>query len=145
MKFSFVMPAFKSRFIKDSIQSILNQTYKDFELIIVDDCSPDNIRAVVDSFHDERITYIRNEQNIGGKDLVGQWNNCLKHARGEYVILATDDDTYAPQFLSEANNAFYRHQESNLFMGRVLSVDANGNLLNIDKTCNIKKGDTHVI
>ena len=99
MKFSFVLPAYKATYLQQAMQSILSQTYSDFELIVVDDCSSEDIEGIVSGFKDERISYFRNEKNIGGHDLVGQWNKCLSYAEGEYVILATDDDLYAPEFL----------------------------------------------
>ena len=65
MKFSVTIPAFKTKFLEKAIQSVLNQTYNDFELIIVDDCSPEDIKSVVDKFKDNRIRYYRNEKNSG--------------------------------------------------------------------------------
>ena len=52
-------------FIKDTIQSILNQTYQDWELIVIDDCSTDNSVEVIKSFKDDRIKLIVNEKNLG--------------------------------------------------------------------------------
>ena len=60
MKYTFLMPAYKAAFFREAIQSILNQTYKDFQLIISDDCSPEALKAIVDDFDDERIVYRRN-------------------------------------------------------------------------------------
>ena len=91
IKYSFVLPAYKSQFLKESIDSILAQSYKDFELIIVDDASPDDIGGVVSSYDDARIRYYRNEENIGGTNLVAQWNHSIEYANGDWIILATDD------------------------------------------------------
>ena len=96
MKFSFILPAWKGRYLREAILSILNQSYSDFELIVVDDCSPDPLEKIVEAFKDPRIEYHHNEHNIGGRDLVAQWNHCLQYAHGDYVILATDDDLYEP-------------------------------------------------
>lgn len=130
--FSFVLPAWKSKFIKDAIQSILNQTYPEFELIIVDDCSPDPIRRIVDSFDDRRITYYRNETNIGGHSLVTQWNHCLKYVHGQYLILATDDDLYESNFLSVFFFLIKKYPNVDLFRARILQVDAENKVLSID-------------
>ena len=64
------MPAYKSQFLHKAIESILNQTYRHFELIVVDDKSPDNLKEIVDDFTDDRIVYKSNSKNIGGKDLI---------------------------------------------------------------------------
>ena len=133
MKFSFVLPAYKGRYLHDSISSILNQDFIDFELIVVDDCSPDPIREIVANFNDKRLSYYRNEQNIGGKDLVAQWNHCLEYAKGDYVILATDDDLYEPNFLSTFVPFIAKHPDVELFRSRVLNVNSDNRILWIDR------------
>ena len=132
MKFTFVLPAYKGRYLKDAISSILKQDYADFELIVVDDCSPDPIRQIVSDHNDERITYYCNEQNIGGKDLVAQWNHCLEYAKGDYVILATDDDLYEPTFLSSFVPLIEKYPDVNLFRARILQVDSRNEIKYID-------------
>jgi glycosyltransferase involved in cell wall biosynthesis len=69
-----VLPVFKAKYLSESIDSILNQTMSDFELIIVNDQSPDDIDSIVFSFNDSRIQYDINEKNIGGTDLILNWN-----------------------------------------------------------------------
>lgn len=133
MKFSFVLPAYKGRYLHDSISSILNQDFRDFELIVVDDCSPDPIREIVANFNDKRLSYYRNEQNIGGKDLVAQWNHCLEYAKGDYVILATDDDLYEPNFLSTFVPFIAKYPDVELFRSRVLNVNSDNRILWIDR------------
>lgn len=57
---SIIMPAYNSRStIGESIQSVVNQTFSDWELLIIDDCSPESMKDIAESFHDERIRYIR--------------------------------------------------------------------------------------
>ncbi|MBR1526265.1 MAG: glycosyltransferase family 2 protein [Prevotella sp.] len=133
MKFSFVLPAYKATYLQQAMQSILSQTYSDFELIVVDDCSPEDIEVIVSGFKDERISYFRNEKNIGGHDLVGQWNKCLNYANGEYVILATDDDLYAPEFLKTFVPLIWEYPSVDIFRARVLQVNSNNEILAIDR------------
>lgn len=133
MKFSFVLPAYKATYLQQAMQSILSQTYSDFELIVVDDCSPEDIEGIVSGFKDERIYYFRNEKNIGGHDLVGQWNKCLSYAEGEYVILATDDDLYAPEFLKTFVPLIWEYPSVDIFRARVLQVNSNNEILAIDR------------
>lgn len=131
--FSFIMPAYKAEFIKESVDSILRQTCHDLELIIVDDCSPEPVGEIVRNYTDSRMTYYRNEQNLGGKDLVAQWNKCLEYAKGEWVILATDDDIYAPTFLETFMRQHEDHPEADLFRARIGLIDENGRITDIER------------
>lgn len=123
---SFLMPSYKSAFLEKAIESIIGQTVPDWELIIVDDCSPEDLGAIVSGYQDDRIRYIRNEANIGGRDLVAQWNHCLSFARGEWVVLAADDDEYAPSFVSEVQTLIASYPEVDLVRSRVEQIDGNG-------------------
>jgi len=89
-KISICIPAYRGkRFIGAAIESVLSQTEKDFELVIVDDCSPDETAAVVASYADERIRFIRNTTTLGPE---GNWNRCLNEALGRYIKLLPQDD-----------------------------------------------------
>lgn len=134
MIFSFVLPAYKGKYLEQAISSIIAQDYKEFELVVVDDCSPDDIRGIVSGFHDDRISYYRNEENIGGHDLVAQWNHCLEYAKGDYVILATDDDLYEPNFLSVFVPLIEKYPDVNLFRARILQVDSRNEIKYIDSS-----------
>ena len=133
--FSFVLPAYKAQFLQEAVASILNQTYQNLELVIVDDASPEDLKSIVNMFSDNRIRYYRNEQNIGGTDLVKQWNHCLSFATGEYVILAADDDVYDKEFLSEAVQLFKKYPEVHILRARTQSIDEKGSILDIDIKC----------
>src|SRR6185369_13429688 len=91
-KVTISIPAYNyAHYLPDAIESVLNQSFSDFELLVIDNCSTDNTREVVEAYiaHDKRVRYICNESNIG---LVGNLNRSLSHARGEYVkILCADD------------------------------------------------------
>lgn len=125
-KYSFVLPAYKATFLRESIDSILNQTYKDFELIIVNDASPEDLTSIVNGYHDNRIQYYVNEKNIGGHDLVAQWNLCIDYAKGEYLILASDDDVYHPDYLEKMDDLVNKYPEVNVFRPRVQHMNADG-------------------
>lgn len=127
-KYSFVLPAFKATFLREALISILNQTYKDFELIIVNDASPEDLNSIVDSYHDERIQYYINEKNVGGHDLVAQWNSCISYAKGKYLILASDDDVYHLDFLEKMDVLIDKYPNVNVFRPRVQHMDANGHV-----------------
>lgn len=133
MKYSFVLPAYKARFFREALDSILNQTYKDFELIIVNDASPENLDVIVNSYNDSRIRYYVNEENIGGKDLVAQWNHCLEYATGEFIILASDDDVYHIEYLEKMNVLVDKYPNVNVFRPRIKWIDYNGETTCIDR------------
>jgi glycosyltransferase involved in cell wall biosynthesis len=132
IKYSFVLPAYKANYLKEALDSILNQTYSEFELIIVNDASPENVEGIVKSYDDKRIQYYRNEQNLGGKDLVAQWNHSISFAKGEYLILASDDDIYMPDYLEKMDALVNKYPEVNVFRPRVKRVDNSGKILHID-------------
>ncbi len=87
----------KQEYVSATIQSVLNQTYENFELIIVDDCSTDNSGKVVKGFTDKRIRYICNKQNLGAE---GNWTKLLGLAGGKYVKLLCCDDILYPECIS---------------------------------------------
>lgn len=86
----------RANMVRRAIQSVLSQTYKDFELIVVDDCSNDNTEEVVEAFHDPRLRYIRHDQNRG---LSAARNTGIKELRGKYVAFLDDDDEWKAEKL----------------------------------------------
>lgn len=87
---SFVVPCYKlGHFLTKCIDSILQQTYDEFEILILDNCSPDNTPEVAASFGDPRVKHIRNEVNLGH---VRNFNKGITLARGKYVWLISPDD-----------------------------------------------------
>lgn len=132
MLISFVLPAYKRQFLASAIQSILDQEYRDFELIIIDDHSPEDLKGIVDGYDDSRIQYFRNEKNIGGTDLVGQWNKCVQYAKGEYLVLAADDDLYTPNFLTEIVRLINKYPAADLLRARVELINESDEIIGID-------------
>ena len=89
---SIIMPSFNTgRFIKKTINSVLNQTYKNWELIIVDDCSNDNTDEIVNNINDSRIRYFKNRSNVGA---ALSRNKALKEARGKWIAFLDSDDLW---------------------------------------------------
>lgn len=129
---SFLLPAYKGRFLSEAIESILFQSFTDFELIIVNDCSPDDIDRIVSNFNDPRIRYYHNNENIGKENLVAQWNRCLEFAQGQWTIMASDDDIYEPNFLEELMLLTKKWPECDVFHSNVKCIDANGKIVRIN-------------
>lgn len=132
INFSFVMPAYKRQFLYQAIDSILKQSYQDFELIIVNDASPENIESIVNQFQDPRIRYEVNSKNIGGRDLVANWNHCIQFAHNDYVILATDDDVFEQEFLHKAAELISQYPEVDLIRSGVKKIDEEGKILDME-------------
>jgi len=132
VSFSFVMPAFKRQFLQKAIDSILRQDYPNLELIIVNDNSPEDLASIVTSYNDKRIRYSKNQNNIGGKDLVANWNHCIQLAQNEYIILATDDDMFEPDFLSHAVVLINKYPDADLIRSGVRKIDENGKTIDIE-------------
>lgn len=96
---SIIMPTYNcERFIAPSIRSVISQTYTNWELLIVDDCSTDNTAEVVASFEDKRIHYQRNAHNIGA---ALTRNEALKTAKGRYIAFLDSDDVWVPEKLEK--------------------------------------------
>ena len=96
---SIIMPSYNTaEYIGESIKSVLNQTYSNWELIIVDDCSNDNTDEIVASFNDERIKYIKNEKNSGAAI---SRNRALREAKGKWIAFLDSDDLWMPEKLEK--------------------------------------------
>ena len=94
---SIIMPSYNTAdFIDRSIKSVINQTYTDWELIIVDDCSTDNTEEIVNSFSDERIKFFKNETNSGA---AVSRNKALREASGRWIAFLDSDDLWHPEKL----------------------------------------------
>ena len=81
------------RFLRPAIESILNQTFRDFELIVIDDCSTDSTPQSLREFKDDRVRVVRNERNLG---IAETTNKGIAAARGEYIALQDHDDLSWP-------------------------------------------------
>ena len=125
-KVSFILPAYKRRFLREAIASILAQTFRDFELVVVDDCSPEDLKSVVDGFHDARLSYHRNEKNLGRGDLVASWNHAIEYAHGEWIVLASDDDVYDSRFAEKLLALAGRYPDVDVLHCRMVAINENG-------------------
>ena len=97
---SIIMPSYNTaKFISETIESVLSQTYKDWELIIVDDCSTDNTDEIVKPYlRDSRIIYKRNEKNSGAAI---SRNRALREAKGKWIAFLDSDDLWMPEKLEK--------------------------------------------
>ena len=119
MKYTFLLPAYKGRFLDEMLRSIQGQTYRDFKVIISDDCSPEDLRSICEPYlADPRFSYRRNAENMGSKSLVAHWNLLVSMCDTEFLIMASDDDVYEPQFLEEIDRLTLKYPQVDLFRAR---------------------------
>lgn len=96
---SVIMPSWNTAdYIAESIESVINQTYQNWELIIVDDCSTDTTDEIVNHFKDDRIRYFKNSINSGAAITR---NKALQHSRGEWIAFLDSDDLWHPEKLEK--------------------------------------------
>jgi glycosyltransferase involved in cell wall biosynthesis len=101
---SIIIPTYnRAHVLSRAIQSVLAQTYQDFELIIVDDGSTDDTERLVKSFNSEKIRYIRHIENKGP---AAARNNGIQSAKGDYIAFQDSDDEWMPQKLEKQMRAF---------------------------------------
>lgn len=126
---SIIMPSWNTaRFIDKSIQCVMDQTYQNWELLIVDDCSTDDTDNIVKPFlSDKRIRYIKNEKNSGAAITR---NRALKEARGEWIAFLDSDDLWMPRKL-EKQIEFMVKNHYVLSYTEYEKIDEQGNTLNI--------------
>lgn len=129
--FTIAIPAYKSRYLGEAIESCLSQTYKNFEIVIVDDASPEDLKSVVDKYHDDRIRFYRNEKNCGAVDVVDNWNICLSYAKGDYVICMGDDDRLLPNCLEEYAKLIEKYPGIGLLHGWTEIIDEDSNVVSL--------------
>jgi glycosyltransferase involved in cell wall biosynthesis len=128
-KVSVCIPTYNyAEYISAAIESVLKQDFKDYELIIQDDCSSDKTREVVQKYlSDERITFEVNKINLG---LPGNWNHCLSKAKGEYIKFVFADD-----ILTEPGA-----------LGRMVSIlDSNPNVSIVASARNFIDSQSHLL
>lgn len=96
---SVIIPTYnRPDYLKEALASVVRQTYSNIEIIVSDNCSPENPQPIVDSFQDDRICFIRNEKNLG---LFTNTMNAFKQTQGTYVVCVNDDDQLEPNFLEK--------------------------------------------
>lgn len=135
-RFSFILPAYKTRFLSEALGSICGQSFPDYHVIVSDDCSPEDVFSTVEPYlADSRFSYRRNDSNMGADRLVEHWNLLLGQCNSEYVIIASDDDVYASGFLEKIEKAVCAYPEVDLIRVRAETVNGDGNVIGVDPEC----------
>lgn len=119
---SIITPTYNcGRFIAETIISVQAQTYTDWEMLIVDDCSTDDTEAIVASFCDDRIRYIRNEKNSGA---AVSRNRALREAKGRWIAFLDSDDLWLPEKL-EKQVEFMKKNHCGFSYTNYIEIDEN--------------------
>ena len=102
-RLAIIIPAYKATFLPAALDSIATQTCKDFTLYVGDDCSPEPIGEIVEQYRDKiALVYQRFDTNLGGKDLVAQWERCIALSKDEpYIWLFSDDYVMEPNCVEQ--------------------------------------------
>jgi len=136
-KVSVCIPTFNgAEYLHQAVESVLKQSYQNFEIVIVDNCSTDQTDALVDVLLKEGngcIRFYKNDRNIG---LVANLNRCLEYSKGEYIKFLCADDMLLPECIEQMVNGLDFHQSVKLVGCGRLVIDANGNKLGISKYMN---------
>lgn len=129
--FSILVPAYKDLFFKECIDSILAQTFTNYEIIIVNDASPYSIEEIIKLYDDSRIEYHVNEKRYGAVDLVKNWNQALDYVKGDYLICMGDDDRLLPTCLEEYYKLIEKYPESDIFHTRAQIINECGEIIDL--------------
>lgn len=117
-----------AKHLRDSIESVLAQTLKDFELILIDDLSRDETWAIAQEYarQDKRVSAVRNSKTLG---LVGNFNRCLEAAKGRYVCVWHQDDMMMPQNIENKVALLEANPQVGFVHSNVLMIDEQGQVL----------------
>ncbi len=129
--FSVTIPAYKDKYLKETIESVLAQTYQNYEVVIVNDASPYDLDSIVGQFDDSRIHYYKNEKNCGTRNVVDNWNICLSYATGDYLICMGDDDNLTPRCLQDFADLIEKYPELDLYHARSVLIDDDSNFVRL--------------
>lgn len=147
-KLAIIIPAYKPAFLREALESIANQTDNRFNLYIGDDCSPYDLKLIVDEFKDKiPLTYHRFDTNLGGKDLVAQWERCIALSKDEeYIWLFSDDDVMEPNCVESFYEIKELFPQESLFHFNILKIDEHkgGEIINLPKYPDILTAEEYV-
>ncbi len=136
-KVSLLLTAYNfERYIEAAVRSLLEQDFDEpFEVIVVDDCSPDRTAEVVAAIKDPRLRLVRNEVNLGATESA---NRAFQYARGRYIARLDGDDRWLPHFLRETVQALDENPDVGLVYGDIHTIDEHDR---VDENSSIQRPD----
>jgi glycosyltransferase involved in cell wall biosynthesis len=128
---SVIIPSYNhEKYVAEAIQSVLDQTYQDFEIVITDDGSSDNTVEVIKSFTDPRIRLFCLPKNRGACVAA---NHCIKESKGEFIALLNSDDVFVPEKLEKQVNFLDLHFDIGAVFSYAQFIDDESNVFSQDK------------
>jgi glycosyltransferase involved in cell wall biosynthesis len=109
-----------------AIESALNQTYKNLEIIVIDNASTDNTKEIVKKYLKKGVKYYRNDENIG---MMNNWNKCIELSHGKFLMILGDDDILYPTFTEEAIKIFDKHPSIGFTFAHINKMNEKGKFL----------------
>lgn len=128
-KVSILIPVYNTEnFLSQAIESVLNQTFTNWELIILDDCSTDKSFSIAQDFvlKEKRIRIFKNEQNLG---MMRNWNKGISLCQSELYAKLDADDLWHPSMLQESIDAIEREQEAVMVCTNYINIDEKGRIV----------------
>jgi glycosyltransferase involved in cell wall biosynthesis len=137
MKFTIGLPVIKIAYLQETLDGIKNQSFKDFELIIKNNASTDDVKNKIRHMCNEwiekdNVKYFESNKQLR---MTENFNSILDKASGDYFTIMSDDDIMEPDYLSEFNSLTNKYPEVNVFHCRVKRIDGNGILLDYSELC----------
>ena len=128
---SIVIPVWKTLYLARTIESVLEQTFTDFELIVVEGRRLPEFDHIMSAYQDSRIQIHRHDP----MPVVENWNQCMAYAKRQFSILLCDDDMFAPEHLEELVNLSLKYPKVDVFHSRIKFVDDEGGLVDVSPMC----------
>lgn len=137
-KVSVLMPVYRTKeeYLRVAIESVLNQTFKDFEFIILDDCPTDSREKVIQSYDDARIKYVKNKQNLG---ISKSRNKLIDMAKGEYLAIMDHDDICLPERFAKEVDVLDKNKDIGVVGCAIHKIESKKDMINPQNDADIKK------
>ncbi len=127
MTFSIILPVHNGgEYVKECAKSILSQTYRDFNFIVLDNCSTDGTTNWLESLNDPRIVIYRSDKLLPIED---NWARILNIPKNEFITLIGHDDLLDPNYLAEMHELILKHPKASLYQTHFRYIDSNGDFL----------------
>lgn len=143
--FTIAIPVFnRLDYFKEALNSVLSQSFNDFEIVIIDDCSTDGTWEYIKAVKDKRVRIFRNSENIG---IVPNWNRCISEARGKWFKFLMSDDLFFPDSLYILNSLIIKYPENFIVVTSGITfkdINSVKNLLNDTKNRLVSDTDKYL-
>jgi glycosyltransferase involved in cell wall biosynthesis len=124
-----LMPTFNVEpFIGIAIESVLNQTFQDWELLVLDDCSTDNTLTIAQSYrdHDSRIRVLQNSSNLG---MLGNWNKGVTFCKSPFFIKLDGDDVWHPEMIQSSLNIIEKDETVGMVFAKYININSENEII----------------